>query len=122
MSQSVFSDSFTDTNAVGAGIGTSIAGMTVTRGLQRGAEIHDLKRMQENLTPEKIRNVINKSIEVLEKQKMSSRLTDKQITTIEKHISKLKENITGIDDESVALLKEWQKLDAKFPKKLLKTA
>lgn len=96
--------------------------MTVTRCLQRGAEIHDLKRMQENLTPEKIRNVINKSIEVLEKQKMSSRLTDKQITTIEKHISKLKENITGIDDESVALLKEWQKLDAKFPKKLLKTA
>ena len=107
-------------NSVSAGVTTSVAWVSATKILANKLNARELSHMAEKFDAKQAKEILNNAIEALEKQKVAnnSRLSAKQIKTIDKHIEKLKNWITSVDDDVIKLLKEWQKLDTKLPKKL----
>lgn len=77
--------------------------------------------MTENFDAKKAKDLLNNAVDALEKQKqtLASRLSTQQVENINKHISKLQEGMSAADDDVINLLKAWQELDTKLPKKLL---
>lgn len=93
----------------------------MTKGIATKLNARELSQMAENFDGKQAKELLNNAVDALEKQKqvMGSRLSTKQIRSIDKHISKLKEGVASADDEVVQIFKAWQKLDTKLPKKLL---
>ena len=106
-------------NSVSAGVTTSIAWVSATKILANKLNARELSHMAEKFDAKQAKEILNNAIEALEKQKNNSRLSTKQIKTVDKHIEKLKNWMASADDGVIKLLKEWQKLDTKLPKKLL---
>ena len=84
----------------------------------------DQKIMKNSLDAWKIKETINWAIKQLKDQRdyLWSRLSDTQIKTIDKHISKMEEWLKVPDSEISTVLKERQKLWDKFPWELLNSA
>ena len=108
-------------NSVSTGVTTSVAWVSATKILANKLNARELSHMAEKFDAKQAKEILNNAIEALEKQKVAnnSRLSTKQIKTIDKHIEKLKNWMASADDDVIKLLKEWQKLDTKLPKKLL---
>lgn len=111
--------------AVGIGGTAAVAGiarwsqymenLAITRNIDRA-----------NISAGQIKETFTTTIEHIEEQKKlmiaSGRMSERQVKNIDKTISKLKSGISGVDDEAVDLIKAWNKLDGKIPKKLLKNS
>ncbi len=108
-------------NSALAWAGTAAIWVLATKWIASKLNARELQKMAENFDTEKAKNLLNNAIDALEKQKqtLASRLSTKQIANIDKHIAKLKEGMTTADDDVIKLLKAWQQLDTKLPKKLL---
>lgn len=113
--------SSSNVNPVAAGAATAVGGVALTKGIATKLNARELSQMAEKFDGKQAKELLNNAVDALEKQKqvMGRRLSTKQIRSIDKHISKLKEGMASADDEVVQLLKAWQKLDTKLPKKLL---
>jgi len=102
----------------------SWVGFWATAAMRKLSESANYRHLSENIDAKKVRWTIESGIEALEKHKNTlwSRLSSRQQRTIDKHIGKLKDGIKDVNDDSIALLREWGELDNKIPRKLLEDA
>lgn len=108
-------------DSVSVGLASSAGGAAATLALQQLSKHHELKHLSESLEAPQLKTTIANSLEALKSQRqvMHSRLSSKQLATIDKHIAKLSKGLEQVDEEGVELLKLWRKLDAKLPTSLL---
>ena len=110
------------------GIAWAVASWTwfwATMAMWKLSEYANYKKLAEWLNAEKVRNTIESGITALEKYKEHTkdlRLSKRQVKTIDTHISKLKEWLDSIWDDSIDLLKAWWELDNKLPRKVVEFA
>lgn len=112
----------THLNSVPAGVATSAWWTFAVYKMKKLVASHEINRMSRNLDEIQLKWTIENAIEAMEKQKtvLESRLTPHQITTVDKHINKLKDWLKSIDWDSAKLLEDWMFLWDKLPKGLLK--
>ncbi len=115
-------DENSQSNTVIRWMATSVGWVAWTVALSKSMNTRELKKMSEWLTWEQVKWTVENAIDALKKQKrvLGSRLSSKQIKSINKHIRTLEKWLPDIGDETVGLLKSWQKLEWKLPKELLK--
>lgn len=114
-----------NTNSAVAWAVASWAWFWATMAMWKLAESANYKKLAEWLEAKQVRSTIESGIKELEKYKhhlKELRLSNRQIKSIDKHISKLKSWLDSVWDDSIALLKTWWELDNKLPRRVVENA
>ena len=96
-----------------------------TMAMWKLSESANYKKLAEWLDAKQVRTTIESGIQTLEKYKTNvgdSRLSSRQLKSIDNHISKLKSWLDSIWDDSIELLRAWWELDNKLPRSLVTNA
>ena len=118
-------DNENDTNSAVAWAVASWAWFWATMAMWKLSESANYRKLAEWLDATKVRWTIESGIASLEKYKNNIgelRLSKHQIKTIDNHISKLKDWLKDIWDDSIELLKTWWELDNKLPRRVVESA
>ena len=118
-------DNGNDTNSAVAWAVASWAWFWATMAMWKLSESANYRKLAEWLDATKVRWTIESGIASLEKYKNNIgelRLSKHQIKTIDNHISKLKDWLKDIWDDSIELLKTWWELDNKLPRRVVESA
>lgn len=88
-------------DSVSVGLASSAGGAAATLALQQLSKHHELKYLSESLEAPQLKTTIANSLEALKSQRqvMDSRLSSKQLATIDKHIAKLSTGLEQVDEE-----------------------
>ena len=115
-------DNENDSNSSVAWAVASWAWFWATMAMWKLAESENYRKLAEWLDAKQIRSTIESWIVSLEKYKNvlgGTRLSSRQVNTIDKHLNKLRDWLDSIWDDSIELLKARWELDNKLPKEVL---
>lgn len=106
---------------IGIGAGVAATGIGLTYGADKWARTRERKPLA-NLSPEQIKSQMSTAIETMKKQKdaLSSRLSTKQLKTLNKNIEELSKGFSDFDKETVDLLKTRDEVWGKLSNKILR--
>ena len=118
-------DDGNETNSAVAWAVASWAWFWATMAMWKLSESVNYRKLAEWLDATKVRWTIESGIASLENYKNNLgelRLSKHQIKTIDNHISKLKDWLKDVWDDSIELLKTWWELDNKLPRRVVEVA
>lgn len=115
------SDEKHEISAEAVGAATSVGGVGAVIATSKLSSSLEQQAMARKLTPEQIKWNLDSALETLKKKKevLKSRMSKKQIASLDNHIKKLTDGLSSIDQETPELLKLWDSLGNKLPKKIL---